>query len=229
MKRLFFAAVALAATMMALSSCFVQVRSNFTKGMAPASDTLVTETFTPGDFKEISFTAFDMEYHQISEGEDSIEVTLDKNYVDYLEVRNDDGILDIDLNLTNFISRGMLVKVYSKTLEGISIAGSSDAKIPGGLVTEKFNVSIAGSGDLVVNGLRSKSVSMSIAGSGDIITKDLDCGNVEVSIAGSGDVTLSGKAEYGSFSIAGSGDIDIRNLAVEQVNTKVMGSGSVER
>ncbi len=84
----------------------------------------------------------------------------------------------------------------------------------------------SGSGDIVVETLKTPALSLSISGSSDARLSGLDAEQLRVAITGSGDVSASGKAGTFSLSIAGSGDAQARELAAGDVDISIAGSGN---
>lgn len=106
----------------------------------------------------------------------------------------------------SFIVRGsadvVLQDVQQQSLD-LSIRGAGDIEVAG--VVGRFNVEIAGSGDVDACELISESACLSIAGSGDIdahVTKQ-----VQARIAGSGDIKVRGNPPIRDHSVAGSGKV----------------------
>ena len=98
------------------------------------------------------------------------------------------------------------------------------------IVIEVINIdhlSIAGSGDILAEQLRSPKLKASIAGSGDIKIKSLASNELKVSISGSGDFNAAGSAEEIEVSIAGSGDVKADKLKAKSAKVSIAGSGGV--
>jgi hypothetical protein len=87
--------------------------------------------------------------------------------------------------------------------------------------------SIAGSGDMRVDRVRSDRFAASIAGSGDLQVGQLRAADTKFSIAGSGGITASGNAERANISIAGSGDVNLQGLEIRRAEVSIVGSGGV--
>ncbi len=107
-------------------------------------------------------------------------------------------------------------------------------------------MSLAGSGSLVLDGVKANHLSINIAGSGNATTGHTTTKTTDVSIAGSGNVGINGIKTDGLIhhcglgrhqtpgadinrakcAIAGSGDIDIKGN-VRQCDRSIAGSGSV--
>lgn len=86
-------------------------------------------------------------------------------------------------------------------------------------------VSLAGSGDLTVEALKTPSLGLSISGSSDARLQQLDADRLKLSIAGSGDIQARGRAGKLEVSIAGSGDVRAGELQAEDVTVSIAGSG----
>lgn len=84
----------------------------------------------------------------------------------------------------------------------------------------------SGSGDMVVEALKTPALALSISGSSDAKLSGLDTAQLRVAITGSGDVQASGKAPKLSVSIAGSGDVRTGELAADDVSISIAGSGN---
>jgi hypothetical protein len=87
-------------------------------------------------------------------------------------------------------------------------------------------VASSGSGDIVVESLKTPALVLSISGSSDARLNRIEAGQIRVSIAGSGDVTASGMAGQFRLSIAGSGDVRASELAADDVDISIAGSGN---
>jgi len=86
-------------------------------------------------------------------------------------------------------------------------------------------VTLAGSGDLDLQALKTPALTLSVSGSSDALLRKLDTGDLRISVAGSGDVQARGKATRVDVSIAGSGDVQTRELAADDVRVSIAGSG----
>lgn len=158
-------------------------------------------------------------------------VTLegDDNVLAVIETEVERGSLKL-----RFTERSMNVKtkvplkatVYVKTLESISVAGSGDVSSDQ-LKSDKLKASIAGSGGVQINQLTTDLFKISIAGSGDLSINGGKVGALEASIAGSGDIRAGGlESDKVKISIAGSGDAIV--WAKTNLNVSVAGSGDVK-
>jgi hypothetical protein len=89
-------------------------------------------------------------------------------------------------------------------------------------------ISLEGSGDLAVSGLRQKHLSVSLAGSGDLKLGESEVDHLKASLAGSGDLALQGSGQTLDISLAGSGDIHALQWLAQHGKVSVAGSGDVE-
>lgn len=87
--------------------------------------------------------------------------------------------------------------------------------------------SVAGSGDMVVNGVSGGRFKASLAGSGDLSVPGMRVEDAELSLAGSGDLTGAGVARRLAVNLAGSGDVDARALTASEAVVSLAGSGDV--
>ncbi|HWM88904.1 MAG TPA: head GIN domain-containing protein [Kofleriaceae bacterium] len=153
-----------------------------------------------------------------------VTVSGDDNIVPHVrtEVRGDTLIIDMERG--SYSPRAdLVVTISTPALDGVSISGSADAQVKG-VVAERFDAHISGSGNLDVRGT-ARQLEASISGSGDMRLYGLSCGRASVEVSGSGNVELTA-AEALDAQISGSGDVRYRGRPHTQV--KVSGSGSVE-
>jgi Putative auto-transporter adhesin, head GIN domain len=157
-------------------------------------------------------------------------VTLegDDNILAVIETEVERGSLKLRFN-----ERGMNVKtktplrvtVHAKTVDHLSVAGSGDI-LSDAIKSDTFKASIAGSGDINLKKLTAENVRASISGSGNFSAGG-KAANVEVSIAGSGDVKVGTlESDKVKISIAGSGDATV--WAKQNLSMSVAGSGDVK-
>jgi len=105
----------------------------------------------------------------------------------------------------------------------ISVAGSGDTTLVS--VADGLSVNIAGSGNVRAGRSDGRFVA-TIAGSGDVIVDGGRTEGVKARIAGSGDVRFAGVANAVSAQIAGSGDVRVAQVN-GPVDRAVVGSGDV--
>jgi hypothetical protein len=90
------------------------------------------------------------------------------------------------------------------------------------------DATVAGSGNMRVDGAKTESLSLSLAGSGDLAVSAIAADRVKADIAGSGTMTLAGAGRDADLSIVGSGDVKAPSLSLGRASVSIAGSGSVE-
>lgn len=160
-----------------------------------------------------------------------IELKADRNLLPYIETRVVDGskgrTLQIEpkkgFNISASNNPSFVIEMPA--LRAVSVAGSGSVKVEA-MKTGGVDAAIAGSGDIRFASLDAEKLAMKISGSGDIVAAGR-CGNAQVSIAGSGDVKAAELvAEEVKVTIAGSGDAQVN--ATRRLNVSIAGSGDVK-
>jgi hypothetical protein len=141
---------------------------------------------------------------------ESVQVTADDNLLPLLETVVDGGTLRIQWKPGE--------SVHPRVKTSVTVA-----------VRRLEAVACAGSGDLVLEALKTPALALSMAGSSDATLRHLEAdGLFKVRIAGSGNVQAQGKAGRLEVSIAGSGDVDARELLVDDASISIAGSGDAD-
>lgn len=140
---------------------------------------------------------------------EAVQVSADDNLLPLLETVVENGLLRIEWK------RGESIRTRAKTLVTVD-------------VVKLTAVSLSGSGDLLVEPLKTPSLALSISGSSDAKLTQIETGQLKISISGSGDVLARGKATRLDVSIAGSGDVQARELAAEEASVSIAGSGDAK-
>lgn len=233
----------------AIFFCSCIRRADAVYGKTEQSTEKVTKTYTVEDFDEIDVAGGNITVYYTQGDSTTVRVETTKRTLARLTVEKRGNKLKIrmdgeseDGSTTRYVALGKNgghdpIKIYvtSKQLTDVDLSGSADFVSKKPIVSDSFEMNIAGSGDIEVADITAKSVEaniagsgdidflahkadvkLSIAGSGDIEAELRDCGTVTPSIAGSGDIKLSGNARHASNSIAGSGDINLRNLKLSE-------------
>lgn len=128
-----------------------------------------------------------------------LESTVDPDGILHLGFKKHAGSVEFKKPLT--------FKLAVKTLEKVVIAGSGDLRA-GSLSAEGFDIALPGSGNVVVDHLKT--------------------GTVHTEINGSGDVKLAGEAHSQRVNINGSGDYKARALKTGDATVAINGSGDGE-
>lgn len=140
-------------------------------------------------------------------------VTTDKNLQALVETRVVEG------------SKGATLEVGLKP--GYTIAHRDGPQITIDMPQLRA-VSVAGSGEVRIESMKTGAVDASIAGSGDIRFMDLTAERVGLHVSGSGDIVAAGRTPSLGVRIAGSGDVRARALAADEVKVNIAGSGDAQ-
>ena len=209
-NRRFFA---LAATSFVIASSAQAWSWNFGSGeRVKGSGEVASETRDLGSFDGIALSGgFKVLVRQGATAK--IELKADKNLLPLIETKVVDG------------SKGRTLEISPK--RGVNLSTTVTPVITLDMAQLRA-LSIAGSGDVRVEAMKTPSVEASIAGSGDIHFTDLDSDRLGVKVAGSGDVTATGRTDKLEVSVAGSGDVRVRGLVAQDVKVSIAGSGDAE-
>ncbi len=148
----------------------------------------------------------------VSQGQNyEVRVEGDENLLEYLELEVDGDVLEIGSRRGYNLKSKVGIKVYVTTplIEHLAVAGS-------GNIRSQTKVTSASALDL------------SIAGSGDMLLGEVDAPKIDAEIAGSGSVTVKGTTRALHAEIAGSGSIHALDLLSESVDVEIAGSGNAE-
>lgn len=205
-----------------------------------------TITRTTSDYDGIKCAGF-MDFKLVKGEEGTITLSGESNLLEYIITEVKDGDLKIKVkdnaSLKTTQNIPIIITIPFEDIDAVSLAGSGDLWNEDLISAEEMKVSLAGSGDLVLN-LNADRIDTSIAGSGDLTLKG-NTNNLEASVAGSGDfhgfdlqavntdvsIAGSGGAEVNCTGnlkarVAGSGDIKYKGNPKSE-DTKVAGSGSI--
>jgi hypothetical protein len=204
--------------------CLINTSSSCSFMGITGSGVMKTETREVPDFKRIS-TAGSINVDATVGSPKSVAVTVDDNLMQYVTTEVVDGTLKVGMKSGNYSpSKGFKVTVTTAELEKVSIAGSSDVDVKG-LKGSEFAAHISGSGDIHATGHVDK-LDASISGSGDLKLADLESRDAKIKISGSGDARVNA-TETLDVHIAGSGDVRYRGQP--KVTRSIAGSGNVSK
>jgi hypothetical protein len=207
---------------------------------------ITTITRTTSDYDGIQ-CAGSFDYVLVAGTEGNISIEGEENLLEYIvtEVKDNDLIIKIEnnINLQTSYNKTIKITIPFKEIRKVSLSGSGDLWNESKIKTDKFKVSIAGSGDVTLD-MEASSTDANVTGSGDLTLKGTTT-NLDINVTGSGDfhgfdlqatntdvsVTGSGDADVvcnGNFKarVAGSGDIQYKGNPKTE-DTKVAGSGSI--
>jgi len=173
---------------------------------------IASEARDTGAFDGVSLTGgFNVVIRQGSGNK--VEIKADRNLLPYIETKVVDG------------SKGRTLQIEPK--KGYNIQTSNNPSFTIEMPALRA-VSVAGSGNVKVEAMKTGGVDASIAGSGDIRFANLDAERLGMKVSGSGDIVANGKCGSATVSIAGSGDVKAAELAAEEVKVSIAGSGDAQ-
>lgn len=155
----------------------------------------------------------------------SVKLVLRQGAREGLELRADDNLLP--LIETRVVDRGGVPTLEIGTKDGASYTTRNPVVATIDLVTLRA-VAVAGSSDVVCDGLKTPLLQITVSGSGNLKLHQLDVDELKLKVAGSGNADFSGRAAKLGLTIAGSGDADTRALEVDDATVSVAGSGDVK-
>jgi hypothetical protein len=189
---------------------------------------MTTETRTTGDYEGIK-CAGSMDYILVAGEEGKIKLEGESNLLKHIvtEIKNGNLVVKTEkgINLSPSWNKTIKVTIPFKDISSVSLAGSGDLWNEDKISSTNFGVSLAGSGDVIIN-VDASSVKGSLAGSGDLTIKG-STNDLTAKLAGSGDIHGFGlQANNTTVSLAGSGDIEI--VSNKSLKDRVSGSGDID-
>ena len=173
---------------------------------------IATEARDVSGFDAVSLSGgFDVVIRQGSGSK--VELKADRNLLPYIETRLADG------------GKGRTLEIAPKRGYNLSFNGTPTITIE---MPALRAVSVAGSGNVRAEGIKTAGLDASVAGSGDIRFTDLSAERLGLKVSGSGDIYASGRAGQLGISIAGSGNVKVAELAAEEVKVSIAGSGDAQ-
>ncbi|MEM6300993.1 MAG: DUF2807 domain-containing protein [Pseudomonadota bacterium] len=126
-------------------------------------------------------------------------------------------------------------KIEMPSFREVELMGSGAAYIkefdlPADIVEDTPTITVDGSGDIKLYGIRAPSLSLRVKGSGDLAAVSVDVEELEAIVAGSGDLYIKVlQALESSVVVTGSGDFGVSQPSYsEVVNLRLVGSGEAE-
>ena len=189
---------------------------------------ITTETRNTGDYDGIK-CAGSMDYILVSGTEGKIKLEGESNLLEHIvtEIKGGNLIVKVEkgVSLSPSWNKTIKITIPFKDINNVSLAGSGDLWNEDKITTSNLDVSLAGSGDVILN-IEASTVETSLSGSGDITLKG-STDNLSVKLAGSGDIHGFGlQSNHTTASVAGSGDIEI--VSNKSLKARVSGSGDIE-
>ncbi|WP_053992993.1 head GIN domain-containing protein [Mangrovimonas sp. TPBH4] len=169
---------------------------------------VTTITRTTSDYNTIS-CAGSFDYVLVKGTEGQITLEGEANLLEYIitEVKNERLIIKVENSVNLRSGKPIKITIPFTDIEKVSFAGSGELWSEDTIVSNNFDVEMAGSGDLKLS---------------------VEANTVEASLAGSGDLDLSGSTTSFEASVAGSGDLDAYKLISNNTDVSVAGSGGAK-
>ncbi|MBT8273939.1 MAG: DUF2807 domain-containing protein [Bacteroidia bacterium] len=189
---------------------------------------MTTVKRSTGDYDAIK-CAGSMDYILVAGKEGNITIEGEENLIEHIitEVKGDKLIVKVEkgINLSPSWNKTIKITIPFESIDEVSLAGSGDLWNEDKIKADSFSVSLAGSGDVVLD-IDATSVDGSLAGSGDLTLKG-NTNDLEASLAGSGDIHAFGLNSNNTVvSVAGSGDAQV--VSKVSLKARVSGSGDIE-
>jgi len=189
---------------------------------------MTTETRNTGDYEGIK-CAGSMDYILVAGKEGKITLEGESNLLEHIvtEIKGGNLIVKVKnkVNLSPSWNKTIKITIPFEDINSVSLAGSGDLWNEDKIKATNLNVSLAGSGDVILN-VETSSLEGSLAGSGDLTLKG-NTNDLNVRVAGSGDISAFGlQANNTTATVAGSGDIEV--VSNKSLKARVSGSGDIE-
>lgn len=208
--RRFFTLATLAAALAATSAAHAWSWGNGER--VKGDGDVTTEARQPGAFDGVALSGSYRVVVRQGSG-NKVEVKADKNLMGYIETRVVES------------GKGRTLEIGTKKGYQLDTSGTPSVVVE---VPSLRAVSVAGSGTVQVESMKTGGVDASIAGSGDIQFAGLDAERLGMKVSGSGDILAVGRAGSATVSIAGSGDVKAAKLVADEVKVSIAGSGDAQ-
>lgn len=142
-----------------------------------------------------------------------------------VEVQADDALLPLIETVVESGSAGRTLHIRFRRGQWLHDSGPVHVTVD---VVNLSSLAAAGSGDVVVQALKTPSLKLALSGSSDARLNGLDTEALEVHISGSGDLVAAGRAKRVRLGIAGSGDARLAGLQADDVRVRIAGSGDAD-
>jgi len=190
-----------------------------------ANGRLVSQTRTPGNFTQIHtsggfpvFIAYGEEY--------KVELKGSENLIAKFKTTINGDELAIGYEHMELGKDDIRVYVSLPKLRKVSLSGSATMELQGSFnYLPSFEADISGSGQIKLNGdMEAGETRINISGSGDALLDPLRSENAQLNISGSGDIRI-GLTEKLKATISGSGSIYYNGNPI--LETSITGTGKV--
>ena len=158
----------------------------------------------------------------------SIFVEADDNLRRYIKTSVSSGVLEIEIDGTPCISPGRTPVVYvtAPSLETVISSGSGDILVDT-LRSAEVKVVNSGSGNIIASWCEAGLCRIITSGSGDITLRNNYSDEISVKITGTGNVTSDGSTGLADIVSSGTGQAYLENLTTLTCEAIISGSGSI--
>ena len=189
---------------------------------------VTTETRNVGDYDGIK-CAGSLDYILVRGTEGNLKIEGEENLLEYIvtKIKGNNLVVKVEdgVNLRPSWNKTIKITIPFEDINRVSLSGSGDLWSEDTINAEDLDVSLAGSGDIILK-VEANSIDGSVSGSGDLTIKG-KTNNLEASVAGSGDFHgFNLEANHTVVSVAGSGDAEV--VSNESLKARVAGSGDIE-
>jgi len=215
-----------AAALVLLSGCGSHTSSSRQESTATSSTegsgVLTTQKRNVADFTRLDLAGTSKLIVRVGAPK-SVVIHGDNNLLPLVTTKVTDGILEVSQK-GDFIShRGIQVDVAIPSLAGVTLSGTGDLVVTG-VRTDRFKVDLTGAGRLEVSGT-AKRVDASLAGVGAAQLGRLLSSDLHVVVSGTGSATVVATKSLDA-SVSGTGSVTYHGNP-QHIKTSVTGTGSV--
>jgi hypothetical protein len=202
--------------MKTLLSAMLALLAGVALGFAPpasartvGSGNVITESRAVGTFDAISASG-------------SIDVVVRQAASEAVQVQAEDNLLPLVETVVEPAGAGQRLAIRFR--RGESIGAHKPVRVTVDVVRLSA-IAMSGSGDVVVEALKTPALRLALSGSSDARLAGLATERFELAISGSSDVVAAGQAREVAVAISGSGDADLGELVADDVSVRIAGSG----
>lgn len=181
------------------------------------------KTYSYADFNSINIKGA-FEVHLLQDSNSYVKIISDENIIPEIQVSVSDSSLEVYPAKNIVRSKELQLIIACHNITSIVLSGASEITSDSVLNLETLNMSISGTGRIILNTVI-KSLTINISGGADILLNG-QCDKLNVSITGIGKVDSQKKpTRYTSIDISGYGRALLN--ATEQLNINVSGFAKV--
>jgi hypothetical protein len=191
------------------------------------SSRVIEETRQIGSIDSVELATIGTLFIEVGD-EESLRIEAEDNLLPYIdtEVRAGTLVIDVDPNTNLRNTRPIDYYLTVQELSAIRLSSSGDAEAPD-LESDRFEIVVSSSGDLLMGELDCGSCDIRLSSSGDVDLEAVYGEQLNVRISSSGDLTIDGgDVERQEVRLSSSGTYDARRLDSESASVQISSSGS---